>query len=229
MPRRPRDYIAGYPYHVRQRGINRANCFRKESDRIYYLALWKQMSSRYDLVVHAYCLMNNHIHFLVTPGQVDSISRVTRVVGSSYAAHFNRKYHRTGTLWEGRHKSSLVQTDRYLMTCYRYIELNPVRAGLADSPATLPWSSYAANGQGRPSWVTPHAGYLALGSTSVDRRARYCQFLAKSVCDEELETIRRATHYCVPTAEADYLEHLEAELGIKLGRPPETGPKMIKK
>jgi putative transposase len=148
MPRRTRNYIPGFPYHIVQRGNNREACFIESENYQYYLELWRQLSKRYGVKVHAYCLMTNHIHILVTPESKRSISDTMKVVGSRYAQYINLKYRRTGTLWEGRHRSSLVQSERYLLSCYRYIELNPVRAGMVSRPEEYRWSSYAINAWG---------------------------------------------------------------------------------
>ena len=121
MPRRTRTYLPGYPYHIVQRGNNREASFISVDDYLYYLDLWVGCAERYGVSIHAWCLMTNHIHFLVTPARADSISFASKVIGSRYAQYFNKTYKRTGTLWEGRHKSSLVQSDRYLLTCMRYI------------------------------------------------------------------------------------------------------------
>ena len=145
MLRRTRQYIPHLPYHVVQRGNNREACFIEPEDYQFYLALWQELAIKFQSAVHAYCLMTNHIHFLVTPATDDAISQTMKIVGSRYAQYFNRKYKRTGTLWEGRHKSSLIQSECHLLTCYRYIELNPVRAGMVERPEEYIWSSYSAN------------------------------------------------------------------------------------
>ncbi len=129
MPRRPRQYLPGMPYHVRQRGNNRQACFFENDDRRVYLNLLQTVLKRYDVSLHAYVLMTNHVHLLMTPVAADGVSRSMQVLASRYAHHINKKYGRTGSLWEGRHKSSAVQSDRYLLTCYRYIEMNPVVNG----------------------------------------------------------------------------------------------------
>ena len=156
MPRRKRTYLPGFPYHIVQRGNNREACFIEAENYQFYLALWKECINRYGVKVHAYCLMTNHIHFLVSPEEADSISRVMQVVGSRYGYYFNKKYKRSGTVWEGRHKSSLVQSDRYLLTCMRYIELNPVVAGMVDKPEKYRWSSFLVNAWARTSLIAPH-------------------------------------------------------------------------
>ena len=148
MPRRARMYLPGLPYHVVQRGNNREPCFVEPENYQFYLELWKEWAQRYGIAVHAYCLMTNHIHFLVTPESEDSISRASRVIGSRYAYYFNKSYKRSGTVWEGRHKSSLVQTDRYFLLCCRYIELNPVAANMVARPEQYKWSSYLVNAWG---------------------------------------------------------------------------------
>ncbi len=132
MPRRARMYLPGLPYHIVQRGNNREACFIEPETYQFYLELLKEVSLRYDLAVHCYCLMTNHIHLLATAGDKTSISNTMKVVGSRYAQYINKKYKRTGALWEGRHKSSLVQTDKYFLTCSRYIELNPVAANMVN-------------------------------------------------------------------------------------------------
>ena len=134
MLRRARMYLPGYPYHIVQRGNNRNACFVAPQDYQFYLELWEECSQRYGVAIHAYCLMTNHVHLLVTPGNSDSVSFATKVIGSRYAQYFNKTYKRTGTLWEGRHKSSLVQSERYYLTCSRYIELNPVAANMVSKP-----------------------------------------------------------------------------------------------
>ena len=152
IPRRARTYLPGYPYHIVQRGNNREVCFIEPENYQYYLLLWQELAKRYGVSVHAYCLMINHIHFLVTPWRESAISNTMKVVGSRYAQYINLLYKRTGTLWEGRHRSSLVQSERYLLTCYRYIELNPVRARMVDHPEEYRWSSYGVNAWGDESW-----------------------------------------------------------------------------
>lgn len=189
MPRRARDYLSGLPYHIVQRGNNREACFIEPENYHYYLELWRQNSKRYGVWVHSYCLMTNHVHFLVTPETAHSISNVMKVVGSRYAQYVNLKHRRTGTLWEGRHRSSLVQSDRYMMHCYRYIELNPVRAGMVSRPEEYRWSSYGVNGWGDTGWLTPHAEYLRLGGCVEERAHAYRELFRYQLCDEDLHLI----------------------------------------
>ena len=137
MPRRARHYIPHQPYHIVQRGNNRDACFIEPENYQFYLELWQELSAKFELDVHSYCLMTNHIHFFVTPAISDSISIAMKIIGSRYAQYFNKKYKRTATLWEGRHKSSLIQTETYLLSCYRYIELNPVRGWDGAAPGRV--------------------------------------------------------------------------------------------
>ena len=169
MPRRARMYLPGFPYHIVQRGNNREACFIEPENFQVYLDQWQQLSRRYGVAVHAYCLMTNHIHFLATPASDTALSVTLKGVGSRYAQYINKTYRRTGTLWEGRHRSSLVQSERYLLSCMRYIELNPVRAEMGTRPEEYRWSSYHANGWGDESWLTPHDEYWRLGR-SLDAR-----------------------------------------------------------
>ncbi len=173
MPRRARICISGLPYHVVQRGNNREACFLEPENYQFYLELWQRMSHRYGVQVDAYCLMTNHIHFLATPEKSCSLSNTLKVVDSRYAYYFNKNYGCSGTLWEGRHKSSLVQMNRYLLTCYRYIEMNPVRAEMVKRPEEYKWSSYGVNAWEDTGLISPHEEYLALGKERDDRLHAY--------------------------------------------------------
>jgi putative transposase len=154
MPRKPRMYLPGVPAHVVQRGNNRAACFFTDDDYQFYLECLGQGLRRYRVELHAYVLMTNHVHLLLTPEDADGISRLMQHLARLYVLYINKTYGRSGTLWEGRHKASLVQADRYLLTCYRYIELNPVAAGMARCPEQYRWSSYGWHALGRP--TPPH-------------------------------------------------------------------------
>lgn len=218
MPRRTRHYVPGLPYHVVQRGNNREACFIEPEDHQFYLELWQEVSNRYGVAVHAYCLMTNHIHVLCTPEQAPSISDTMKVVGSRYAQYINRKYQRTGTLWEGRHRASLVQCEKYLLMCSRYIELNPVRAGMVERPEEYRWSSYGANAWGDSSWLTPHGDYLLLGQDASERAFAYREIFRHQLSDEDLHLIRRAAHYCQPVGDDRFRAQIEEKYGIVLGQ-----------
>lgn len=218
MPRRARMYVPGLAYHVVQRGNNRQACFFDPASYRHYLVLWQSVAARYGTRVHAYCLMTNHVHFLVTPARADSVSNTMKVVGSRYAQHINQRFGRTGTLWEGRHRSSLVQTERYLLACYRYIELNPVRAGMVARPHDYPWSSYRFNALGEAGWVDPHEEYLALAGDQATRCRAYRDLFGEVLREIDLRAFRQAAHYCQPVGDEKFRRSIELDYGIKLGR-----------
>ena len=228
MPRRARMYLPGLPYHVVQRGNNREPCFIESENYQFYLELWKVLSRRYGALVHAYCLMTNHIHFLVTPDTETAISNTMKVVGSRYAQYINLKYNRTGTLWEGRHRSSLVQSDQYLLRCMRYIELNPVRAGMVNRPEEYRWSSYGVHAWGDKAWITPHAEYIGLGKTSADRCHAYRELFRDQLSEADLHQIREAAHYSQPIGDDRFRQMIEKQYGIKLGQSKRGRPKKVR-
>ena len=227
MPRRARMYIPNLPYHIVQRGNNREECFIEPENYLFYLELWQALSQRYGVRVHAYCLMTNHIHFLVTPEKEDSISTTMKVVGSRYAQYINKKYQRTGTLWEGRNRSSLIQTEKYLLTCYRYIELNPIRAGMVKRPEEYKWSSYGMNAWGDPGWLSPHEEYLALGKSKKERCYVYRDIFKTHLSEESLHLFRQSAHYCQPIGDERFRKQIEMKYGIKLGQARRGRPKRI--
>jgi putative transposase len=149
MPRRPRIKLADVPQHIVQRGINREPCFFAEEDYHCYLHWLQKSAADWHCTIHAYVLMTNHVHLLVTSAKPDGIAKMMQSIGRRYVQYINRSYRRTGSLWEGRFKSSLVQAEEYLLTCMRYIELNPVRANMVNDPAQYRWSSYRHNGLGQ--------------------------------------------------------------------------------
>ena len=217
MPRRKRTYLPGYTYHVYQRGNNRNVCIIERSNYSRYIDLWRTASKLNGVEVHSYCLMTNHVHFLVTPSSSSGLSDTMRIVGSQYAQYINHRYSRTGTLWEGRHKSSLVETEQYFLTCMRYKELNPVRAGMVNSPEEYVWSSYGANAWGDQSWLSPHKEYLALGSERTERLLNYRQLFQEKLGEPDLERIRKAAYYCQPVGNDRFRKMIEEKYGLKPG------------
>ena len=195
MPRRARLAIAGIPWHIIQRGNNRSACFFTENDYLYYLDQLQRQSLEFGCQIHAHCLMTNHVHLLVTPDARDSASLMMKNLGQRYVQYINRTYRRSGTLWDGRFKSCLAQDEHYALRCYRYIELNPVRAGMVAHPQAYRWSSFHFNGSGISSdLVTPHPSYLGLGCNKTERMKAYRQFLEQGAKDSELKEIRNATN-----------------------------------
>jgi putative transposase len=194
MSRPERLVIAGVAMHVRQRGVNRADCFREETDRLVYLSCLRDLLATTGCALHAYCLMTNHVHLLLTPRDDVGCATLMRDLGRRYVPYFNRRHGRTGTLWEGRFRSCLVDSARYVLGCYRYIELNAVEAGMVASPNAYRWSSYAGNaGLAEDNLLTPHIEYEALASAPEARRCAY-RGLFNSPNDAELvKALRDAT------------------------------------
>lgn len=195
MPRRARLAIAGIPWHIIQRGNNRAACFYTDDDYRFYLHQLKLLSVKFHCQVHAYVLMTNHVHLLMTPEFKNSASLLMKNLGQRYVQYFNRSYKRTGTLWEGRFKSCLTQSEDYVLACYRYIELNPVRAAMVERPFDYPWSSYRYNASGEHSaLITPHHQYLNLSHINKSRLQAYKSLFKAAIDDRTLQHIRSATH-----------------------------------
>ncbi len=181
--------------HIVQRGINKAPCFVSDSDRLVYLSLLEKRAPMFECALHAFVLMTNHVHMLLTPARSDSASMLMKHVGQEYVQYFNRNHSRSGSLWEGRFHSSIVDSECYLLRCQRYIELNPVRAAMVSSPGEYAWSSYPANAWGRASnLIEPHPVYLSLGSTPAERITGYQELFAEVLTQCELDEIRHAVN-----------------------------------
>jgi len=225
MPRRPRIHLDAVPLHIVQRGHNRSACFFTDQDRQSYLNWLHEALQREHCQLHAYVLMTNHVHLLITPQQAASVSRVIISVGRRYVQAINRAYGRTGTLWDSRYKSSLVQTQRYLLLCQRYIELNPVRAGLVSDPGDYPWSSYRANALGQANGLlTEHPEYLALATDAETRRRQYRGLFSSAMDAEPIADLRLALQQNQPIGDSRFYAEIEALTGQrrelkKRGRP----------
>jgi putative transposase len=225
MARKLRFLPMGIPQHIVQRGNNRQICFGSEEDFKAYLHWLKVYSEKYNVSIHAWVLMTNHVHLLCTSNSVDGISKMMQSLGSSYVRYFNDSYQRTGTLWEGRFKACLVNAPEYLFHLHNYIELNPVRANIVEDPADYVWSSYQGNGLGRESpLLTPHELYLALDDNPSERRAQYRSLITCHVEGELLEDIRKASNKGLVLGNACFVDKLEVLCGRRLkeglkGRP----------
>ena len=218
MPRKPRMYMAGMPCHVIQRGNNREACFFSEQDYLFYLDCLDDACRRYKVSLHAYVLMTNHVHFLMTPSDLEGVSRVMQSLGRRYVQYVNKEYCRSGTLWEGRHKASIVDAEDYLLTCMRYIELNPVRANMVVHTGEYRWSSYAVNAQGdRKPMIEPHAVFIALGCSQHERLHRYRTFFSAQIDDCDIHAIRKATEFSVPLGSERFVRQIEKALGRSVG------------
>ncbi len=196
MPRLPRFVIPGQPQHLIERGNNRQEIFRKEDDYLFFLEKLADAANKHQCSIHAYILMTNHVHLLVTPHTENGIGKMMQTLGRYYVQYFNYSYQRTGTLWEGRYKATLIDSEQYLLTCMRYIELNPVRAqSMADHPSQYPWSSYSYNALGMENQlITPHQEYKRLGSTDEERQTNYRQLFRAKIPEMTLAEIREATN-----------------------------------
>lgn len=226
MPRPARLIVSGVAVHVVQRGNDGGTCFRETGDYMLYLLHLRQLSEQSGCALHAYCLMTNHVHLLLTPASHESCSNLMRDPGQRYVQSFNRRHGRTGTLWEGRFHSSLVESARYVLACYRYIESNPVRAQMVNHPAEYAWSSYRANGGMRAdSLVLPHPEYLALATGGIERVKAYAALFENPLDAGLTRSLREAVSNGHPLASESFKAELAASTGRTLeakrpGRPP---------
>lgn len=225
MPRHARIVLPGHPVHLIQRGHNKHACFFEDNDYHGYLHWLKRCADESGCDVHAYVLMTNHVHLALTPHAHDSLAQLMKSLNQHYVAYINRTRSRTGTLWEGRFKSCLLHDNAYFLTCMRYIELNPVRAGMALHPRHYRWSSYRANAEGAlDPRIVPHPVYLALGNSRAGREAAYQGLFKDEIDKEAMRRLRLATNsnHILGTPEA--IEALSATLGRRIvpghpGRP----------
>ena len=226
MPRPVRLNLADIPQHVTQRGNNRQVCFYSTEDYHRYLELLQETSQLHGCSIHAYVLMTNHVHLLMTPSTPDGVSMVMRDLGRDYVRALNKAYRRTGTLWEGRFKSSLVDTHRYCLACYRYIELNPVRASMVRHPAGYPWSSFHFNATGKPDpLVTPHDSWLLLGECDHTRSEAYQALFSENLKPNDIDCIRHSVNTGLPTGNQRFRRKIEQALSIKPGHGKRGRPR----
>ncbi len=210
MARLLRVAPVGVPQHVIQRGNNRQVCFGSETDMAAYIGWLKEYSSKFSVEIHAWVLMTNHVHLLCTPNSEFGVSKMMQSLGRSYVRYFNHTYRRTGTLWEGRFKSCLIESESYLIDVYRYIELNPIRAGMVDEPSEYKWSSYQCNALGKFSDLrTAHKLYLKLGKCDLERQENYRDLFKVHVSDELLTELRRATNSGLALGGEGFINQIE--------------------
>ena len=222
MARRPRIDLVGIAQHLIQRGNNRQACFFTDDDCRCYLEWLHQAAEKYGASVHAYVLMSNHVHLLATGAEKGALGRMMQSLGRRYVRHVNSSYRRTGTLWEGRYKSSLIDSDRYLLACYRYIELNPVRANIVTLPGEYRWSSFYRNAHGgKDDLITPHVTYLSLGISDAMRMLEYRRLFQDSLDKEDIETIRDHVNQGKVLGSETFRNRIEALLHrrVRLARP----------
>ena len=225
MARKPRFIFPGVPQHIVQRGNNRKSCFFSTDDYLHYLQELKKAASRNKVAVHAYVLMTNHVHLLATPEEDYGITHMMQDLGRKYVSYINRTHARTGTLWEGRYKASLVDSDAYLFTCMHYIELNPVRAGMVSNPGDYNWSSYSVNALGkRSNLIRPHPLYHSLGNTTTARTRAYGKSIRGYHGGNQIDEIRFAMNHELVLGGENFKDEVEQKLNrqarpLKPGRP----------
>jgi len=225
MARLPRICPPGIPQHLVQRGNNRQACFATDSDFAAYAHWLHESSCRYGVAIHAWVFMTNHVHLLATPQTPDGISRMMQQVGRRYVRYFNRVQERTGTLWEGRFRSCVVDAEHYLLTCQRYIELNPVRAGMVTHPSDYPWSSFQSHTAGVQARLwSPHEVYLRLGAVERIRAERYRDLFRARLDQQLVEEIRSSVNKGLALGGEQFKTELERATGRRM-RPGKRGPR----
>lgn len=225
MPRRIRQSLSNIPQHLIQRGNDRQPCFKSHGDMAAYSHWLHKAAMEHEVRIHAWVFMTNHVHLLATPMREHGLSLMMQELGRRYVRYFNSRYERTGTLWEGRFKSCLVQEDDYFLICQRYIESNPVRAGMVSTPDQYHWSSYHANALGVESKLrTAHRVYMELGRTDEERQQKYCALFSLHLDHSMLNQIRTATNRGFVLGGAGFRDDIERKTGQRM-RLLRRGPK----
>lgn len=232
MARLARLTVPGYPHHIIQRGNNRQAIFASPDDYRELLALVDEHAGKCSVAVHAYVLMSNHFHVLATPETSEGIPAMMQAVGRRYVRYFNQRQQRTGTLWEGRYRSTLIQAERHLLACMAYIDLNPVRAGIAEQAPDYPWSSHGHSiGRRHDRLITPHPLYWELGNTPFSREAAYASLVQAGVSDQEERALTDSALRGWALGERDYVAELQQRTERRVsqaraGRPQNASRKM---
>ena len=235
MARLARLTVADYPHHVIQRGNNRQSIFLDDADRRFMLDLLLEKASALGVAIHAYVLMDNHFHLLATPRDSDGLPKMMQGVGRQYVRYFNKRYRRSGTLWEGRYRSNLIDSEAYLLTCMAYIELNPVRAGMVERAQDFPWSSHAHYaGTQADRLLSPPSTYWSLGNTPFAREAAYIEFVNAGVKPEQQKALTDSALHGWALGGAGFMQNLQKLTSRRIniahaGRPKnKTGAQQIK-
>jgi putative transposase len=235
MARLGRYFLPNQPLHVIQRGNNREPIFFAEDDYVRYREWLASAASDWGCTVHAYVLMTNHVHLLVTPRDVESLPRTMQSLGRRYVRHINTVYRRTGTLWEGRYRAAPIDTEAYFLSCCRYIELNPVRARMVRHPGDYSWSSYRAHARGAADrLVSDHESFERLGRGPNDRQKAYRELFRSKLDEEFIDALRTATNGGWALGDARFKQQIARVLGRRVtplpkGRPPKAtsdGPQL---
>jgi len=226
MARLPRLSVPGYPHHVIQRGNNRQAIFLADADRLRMLELLEDHARQHEVAVHAYVLMDNHFHLLLTPQTGEGLSRLMQAVGRRYVRYFNDSHGRSGTLWEGRYKSTLIEAERHLLACMAYIDLNPVRAGLVTAARDYPWSSHGHYAGLRVDrMVTPHPLYWALGNTPFAREAAYAKLVQEGLSQQQQLALSESALRGWVLGSPDFMAALQTKTGRRLSKSPPGRPR----
>lgn len=224
MARLPRFILPGHPQHVIVRGNNRDAIFNAEEDYHFYLDKLQVAAKKHQCDIHAYVLMANHVHLLVTPHTEDGIPKMIQMLGRYYVQYFNSKHHRSGTLWEGRYRACLIDSETYALTCYRYIELNPVRAGMVSHPAEYPWSSYPGNALGdHDALLTPHPVFLSLGGSDEERQAAYRALFEMNFDEKTLDEVRSSINKAWVLGSENFKKAIATQLNRRASPLPRGG------
>ena len=230
MARLPRLTVPGYPHHIIQRGNNRQPIVSTQADYEMLLSLLDEHARKLGIAIHAYVVMSNHFHLLATPHTAEGIPQMMQAVGRRYVRYFNQRQARTGTLWDGRYKSTLIQAERYLLTCMVYLDLNPVRAGMVGDPGDYPWSSHAHYvGRATDRLITPHPLYWELGNTPFSRDAAYAELVRSGISSEQQAALTDSALRGWALGEVDYVAQLQKRTARRVaksraGRPSRLPP-----
>lgn len=228
MARPTRLVVPGQPHHIIQRGNDRQLIFRDDTDRRVFLDWLREAARQWKVSIHAYVLMPNHFHLLASPSDLDGLSRMMQWIGRHYVPYFNRKYTRAGTLFQGRFKAIVIDSERYLMICYRYIELNPVRAGLAKRVAEFPWSSYAHHAGMKPDpLIVDHILYWSLGNTPFQREENYRALIDQGLSTADCATVTEATRKGWALGDSRFRQGLEKRMHRRVGPSRRGRPEKI--
>ncbi len=229
MPRSARIIIDGYPHHIIQRGHNRQVVFSSTTDYLFYLDNLHELKAKFGCKVYAYCLMANHVHLIIDPGSNgQNLALLMKRIAGRQTRYANRIEKRSGTLWEGRYKSSPINTDEYLMACCRYVELNPMRAGMVTAPELYRWSSYRTKiGMAKQNWLDLDPFYQGLAKTAKKRREEYQAYIRETIVEDEMQQIRAAIQRGQLTGSEQFIDEIEDKIGIRIesrgpGRPKNT-------
>jgi len=231
MPRSSRIVIAGYPHHIIQRGHNRQTVFASDQDYLYYLENLKTWKEAYGCKVYAYCLMTNHVHLIINPGNdVRNMAYLMKRVAGRQTRYVNMLKKRTGSLWEGRYKSSPISTDEYLLMCCRYVELNPMRAGIVADPSEYRWSSYGVKiGTRSEDWLDADPYYLGLSDDHEERAERYKSWVNNSIPEGEWKLIRQSLQRGQLTGSTRFVDEIEHKINRRVEYRGQGRPRKIKK